>query len=419
MRKKKESSRIYFYKKLGPGLITGASDDDPSGIATYSQAGAQFGLITLWMALVTFPLMMAMQEMCARIGMVTSHGLTHNIKQHYPNPLLFFIVFLTAPAIILNIAADIASMGAVAHLVLPTVPASFFSIFFMTVLMIAIILLPYQKIVAVLKYFCLSLFFYLVIPFLCKPQWLSIFKNTFIPTIQFNKEFLSILVAILGTTISPYMFFWQATLGAEDRKKEGTMRTSGKRVQAMRYDVFLGMFVSNLVMYFIILTTGSILFQHGITHIETVEQAAKALEPLAGKFAYLFFALGVLGTGALAIPVLSGSLSYILSTLFNWKNGLDKQFYQAKGFYIIIIISMGLALFINFIGINPIKALLWTAILYGLTAPVMILLILHISNNKTIMNSFTNGKKSNILGGSTFFFMFFSALLFLYVRYFS
>lgn len=418
MKKKKDSAFINFYKKLGPGLITGASDDDPSGIATYSQAGAQFGLTTLWMALITFPLMVAMQEMCARIGMVTSHGLTHTIKQHYPKSLLLFIIFLTAPAIVLNIAADIASMGAVANLVLPAIPASIFSIFFMMILMIAIILLPYQKIVAVLKYFCLSLFFYLIIPFLSKPHWVSILKNTFIPTIQFNKEFLSILVAILGTTISPYMFFWQATLGAEDRKKERTRRTSGKQVQAMRYDVLLGMFVSNLVMYFIILTAGSILFPHGITPIETVEQAAKALEPLAGKFAYLLFALGVLGTGALAIPVLSGTLSYILSTLFNWKNGLNKQFYQAKGFYMIVIISMLLALLINFMGINPIKALLWTAILYGVTAPVIILLVLHISNNKTIMSSFTNGKKSNILGGSVFFFMFFSAISFLYVQFF-
>jgi len=359
-----------------------------------------------------------MQEMSARIGMVTSQGLTQTIKQHYPKPLLFFIVLLMVPAIFLNIAADIASMGAVSNLVFLTIPASIFSVFFTIVLMITIILLPYTKIVVVLKYFCLSLFFYLIIPFLSRPDWLNIVKNTLIPTIQFNKEFLSILVALLGTTISPYMFFWQATMAAEDKKKERITRINIKRLKEMRYDVLIGMFASNLVMYFIIMTTGTILFQHGITKIETVEQAAKALEPLAGKFAYLLFTLGILGTGALAIPVLSGSLSYILSTFFNLKCGLDKPFYQTKGFYIIIIVSMLLALLINFIGINPINALLWTAIFYGITAPVMILLVLHVSNNKTIMKNFTNGKTSNILGGSTFILMFFSAISFLYVQFF-
>jgi NRAMP (natural resistance-associated macrophage protein)-like metal ion transporter len=415
MQKKKAQESILNI--LGPGLITGASDDDPSGIATYSQAGAQFGVATLWMALITFPLMLAVQEMCARIGMVTTQGLTQNIKDNYSKPLLIIVVLLIVPAIILNIAADIASMGAVANLVVPLVPANVFAILFVVILMIGIIFLRYQQIVAVLKYCCLSLFLYFIIPFLVKQQWSSVLKSTVIPTIHLNKEYISIIVAILGTTISPYMFFWQATLGAENRAKNREVeRMSRKKLRWMRYDVMFGMLVSNLVMYFIILTTGTILFPHGITQIATVEQAAKALEPLAGEFSYFLFALGVLGTGFLAIPVLGGALSYVLSTVLNLKSGLDKHFYEAKGFYMIIIVSLLFALCINFLGINPIKALVWTAIFYGLTTPVMILFVLHIANNKSIMNTFTNSKTSNVLGWITFLFMFCAALAFFYVQ---
>lgn len=417
MNKKKDVSFLNFFKKLGPGLITGASDDDPSGIATYSQAGAQFGTSTLWTALITFPLMLSIQEMCARIGMVTSQGLSAIIKEHYSKSLLFFITFLTIPAILLNIVADIASMGAVAHLVVPMIPAWAFSILMMILLLIAMISLSYKKIVKGLKYLCLSLLMYLVIPFLYKQPWLSILKSTFIPKISFNKEYISILVAILGTTISPYMFFWQATLAAEN-KKINRKQINRKQLNQMLGDVSLGMFASNLVMYFIILTAGVILFKNGITHIETVEEAAKALEPLAGKFAYFFFALGILGTGALAIPVLVGTLSYILSTVFNLKMGLNKLFHQAQGFYVIIIVSMLLALLINFMGISPVRALIWTAILYGLTGPVMIFLILRIANNKKIMRSFTNGRLSNCLGWIVFTLMSLSAVAFLYFLFF-
>lgn len=406
-----------FYKKLGPGLITGASDDDPSGIATYSQAGAQFGLMTLWMAFFTFPLMAAIQEMSGRIGLVTGKGLTHILKQYYSKYLLYFIMLLTLPAIVLNIAADIASMGAVSHLIIPFIPVNLFCLFITILLTITIIYLSYEQMVRILKYMCLSLLFYLVIPFLTETQWLSVLRSTFIPSLHFDKEFIEIMVAILGTTISPYMFFWQATMAAEENKKR--KKNLNTAIQEERIDVMTGMFSSNIVMFFIILTTGTVLFSHGIHQINTVEEAAKALEPLAGPFAYSLFALGILGTGFLAIPVLCGCLSYILATPLKIKNGLNKKFHEAREFYFIIVTALLIALVIGYLGLSPIKALLWTAVLYGLTAPVLILLILCVANNKNIMKKHTNGWLSNCLGISAFILMTLSALLLLYYSFFN
>lgn len=419
VKKKERSSRIKrFLKILGPGLVTGASDDDPSGIATYSQAGAKFGFATLWTALITFPLMAAIQEMCARIGLVTKQGLTSNIRTNYPKAILYIMIVFTFPAVILNIGADLAGMGAVANLIIPGIPSYAFTIGFTILLMALIIYLPYKKISSILKYLCLSLFVYLLIPFLVKQDLREILRHTFIPTIKFDKEFISILVAILGTTISPYLFFWQAIMEAEDIKhKKKNLIVNKRMIQSMETDVKFGMFFSNLVMYFIILTTASVLFQNGIREITTVEQAAKALEPLAGSSSYLLFALGVIGTGLLAIPVLSGCLSYMLSETFNWKGNLDKKYYQAKPFYWVIIVSLLIGLAINFIGISPVKALLYTAILYGISSPVLIAVILHISNNKKVMKEYTNGKWSNILGVITLLFMTASALALLYFQF--
>jgi NRAMP (natural resistance-associated macrophage protein)-like metal ion transporter len=415
-KKKRSPSKIkLFLKILGPGLITGASDDDPSGIATYSQAGAKFGLATLWTALITFPLMAAIQEMCARIGIVTSQGLTTNIRNNYPRSILYLMILCTFPAVILNIGADIAGMGAVGNLIFPSIPSYFFTIAFTVILMTLIIFLPYKKISAILKYLCVFLLLYLVVPFLAEQDWGEIAKYTFIPSIKFNKDFISILVAILGTTISPYLFFWQATMEVEDIKhKKRRLIVDKKMIHKMDMDVDFGMFFSNLVMYFIILTTGTVLFKGGITEINSVEQAARALEPLAGKLSYLLFALGIIGTGLLAIPVLTGCLSYILSETFNWNGSLDKKYYEAQPFYWVIIISLLIGLAINYIGINPIQALLLTAILYGITSPVLIAVILHISNNKKIMGKFTNGKWSNILGAIALILMTASAALMIY-----
>ena len=413
----KTSSRLSrFWKILGPGLVTGASDDDPSGIATYSQAGAAYGLSTLWTALITFPLMASIQEMCARIGLVTSKGLAGTIKTNYSKPVLYLMLLFSFPAIVMNIGADIAGMGAVGNLLFPSIHATFFSIGFTIVLLVLIIYLPYQKIASILKYLCLVLLVYLIVPFLYKQDLAAVLKATFIPTIKLDKDFISILVAILGTTISPYLFFWQATMEVEDKKKMKRDLVVNKRIiNEMRKDVDFGMLFSNLVMFFIILTTGSVLFKGGIHKIDTVEQAAQALKPLAGRAAYLLFATGVIGTGLLAIPVLSGSLSYIVTESFGWKEGLDKKFQKAKAFYIIIAISLILGLSMNYIGISPIKALIYSAILYGLTAPVLIAIILHISNNKKIMGKNINGRISNILGFAALSLMTVAGIMLIYM----
>ena len=400
---------------MGPGVVTGASDDDPSGIATYSQAGAQFGLSTLWTALLTFPLMAAIQGMCARIGLVTSQGLTVTLKQYYSKPLLYIMLLFSFPAITLNIGADIQGMGAVAHMIFPAVPVFAFSIGFTAVLMFVIIKYPYQRIAKILKWLCLSVLLYIFVPFMVKQDWTAVIKHTFIPTIQFNKAFISMLVALLGTTISPYLFFWQATMEAEDIAHSTRTVIINKRVMGdMKADVNIGMLLSNVVMFFIILTAGSVLFPAGITQIDTVDQAAKALAPLTGKLTYFIFALGVLGTGLLAIPVLAGSQSYMLAETFGWEAGLDKKFPQAKAFYISIIVSLLVGLSLDFLGISPIKALLYTAISYGLTAPVLIAIVLHIGNNKKIMKEKTNSKISNVLGFITLVLMTVSAVAMIY-----
>ena len=406
-----------FWKVLGPGLVTGTSDDDPSGIATYSQAGAAYGLSTLWTALLTFPLMASVQEMCARIGLVTSQGLCGTLKAHYSKPVLYLMLLFSFPAIVMNIGADIAGMGAVGNLLFPSIRASYFSLAFTALLLVLIVYLPYRKIAAVLKYLCAALLVYLVVPFLYKQDAAAILKAAFIPTIKFDKDFIGILVAILGTTISPYLFFWQATMEVEGMKqKKDHLMVDKKIIHEMHEDVDFGMLFSNLVMFFIILTTGTVLFQAGIHRIDTVEQAAQALKPLAGNMAYLLFALGVIGTGLLAIPVLSGSLSYIITEAFGWKEGLDKKFHEARAFYIIIAISLILGLSLDHIGIPPIKALIYSAILYGLTAPVLIAIILHISNNKKIMGRHTNGRMSNILGIAAFVLMTAAAAILVYLQ---
>ena len=407
-----------FLKILGPGLITGASDDDPSGIATYSQVGAAYGLGLLWMAPFTFPMMAALQGMCARIGLVTSAGLTHTLRKHYPKVLLYLMLIFSVPAIILNIGADIAGMGAVTNLLFPSVPAFAFSFVFTVIMMVVIIAYPYQKIAGILKWFCLSILLYLIVPFIVKVNWKDVLIATFVPHIELNKDFIEMVVAILGTTISPYLFFWQATMEAEDKgHKEKQVMIDKRILRNMAADVNTGMFASNLVMLFIILTTGVVLHNAGIKDINTVEQAAKALEPLAGKFSYIFFALGVIGTGFLAIPVLAGSLSYMLAESFGWQEGLDKKFQEARPFYIVIILALVIGLLINILGISPMKALIYTAILYGVTSPVMIAVVLHIGNNKKIMNNFTNSRLSNILGMITFIVMTMAAIALIYFQF--
>ncbi|MBK6572552.1 MAG: divalent metal cation transporter [Saprospiraceae bacterium] len=415
--KNKSSRLLKFWKLLGPGLVTGASDDDPSGIATYSQAGAAYGLSTLWTAILAFPLMAAIQQMCARIGLVTSQGLTGTLKKHYPKPVLYLMVLFSFPAIVMNIGADIAGMGAVGNMLFPQIDATYFSVVFTLCLLGLIIYLPYGKIASTLKYLCIAMLVYFIVPFLYKQDFSQILKATFIPTIKFDKEFVAILVGILGTTISPYLFFWQASVEVEEMKtRKKHLVVNKKIIHDMKQDVDFGMTFSGLVMYFIILTTGTVLFQGGVHQIDTVEQAAMALKPLAGNMAYLLFAIGVIGTGLIAIPVLSGSLSYIFAETFGWEQGLDKKFHEAKAFYLIIALSLILGLSLNYIGISPIKALIYTAILYGLTAPVLIAIILHISNNKQIMGVYVNGRTTNILGFTALIIMTLAAGLLIYLQ---
>jgi NRAMP (natural resistance-associated macrophage protein)-like metal ion transporter len=402
-----------FWGIFGPGLVTGASDDDPSGIATYTQAGAAFGSQLLWSAIVTYPLMVSIQEMCARIGLVTNHGLTGTIKRYYSKYLLYLILIISFPSITLNIGADIAGMGAVGNMLIPSIPAFTFSLIFTALILYSVIFWSYHKIAVILKWLCISLVSYILIPFLIGVDWMHVLKDTVVPTFTLDKAYFMMLVGILGTTISPYLFFWQASMEVEERHEKKLM-VNKRIIDEMEADVKGGMLFTNVVFYFIILAAGTVLFNAGIHNINTVEEAARALRPLAGDQAYLLFALGVIGTGFLAIPVLGGALSYMMAETFGWSEGLDKKYYEAPGFYLTMAISLVIGLFIHFIGISPIQALIYTAVLYGVTAPVLIALILHICNNKKIMGKYTNNFWSNFFGVATFILMTVSSLFLLW-----
>lgn len=411
----KTRSKIDRIRKIiGPSIITGASDDDPSGIATYTQAGAGFGYQFLWTAILTYPFTVAIQEMCARIGVVTRKGLTGILKKHYPRWVMWLMIILSFPAIVLNISANLAGMGAVSNLLFPSVPSSTFAAFFCLILLFNLIRLSYRKIASILKFLCLVLLCYIIVPFISGQDWMVVLKATFVPSFRFSKESVSVLVGILGTTISPYLFFWQASMEVEEVKEKKIM-VDKQLIDDVRKDIRVGMFFTNLIFFFIILTAGTELFPKGITNIETVDQAALALKPLVGKSAYLLFAIGVIGTGLLSIPVLAGSLSYMMSEAFGWKEGLNRKFHQAKGFYAIMIFSMLLALGIDLIGLNPVKALIYTAILYGITAPVLIGIIMHVSNNKKLMHGYTNKRGTNILGILTLALMTGAAIILIFL----
>ena len=410
------SSFLRFIKRIGPGIITGASDDDPSGIATYSQAGAVAGMSLLWTALFTTPLMISIQEMCARIGLVTGKGLTGVLHKHYPKPLLYVLASLVVLANTLNIGADIAGMSAATYLIFP-LPLWILALFYSLLVIVLIVFTSYQTFASIMKWLVFSLFLYLVVPFLVQTPWLEALRSTVIPTIKMDRTFFTLLVAILGTTISPYLFFWQAALEVEDKKsrlKKMLQRwiVTKNELKVMRQDVTLGMVFSNIVMWFIILTTGITLFTHGITNITTAQQAAEALRPIAGDAAYAMFMLGIVGTGLLAIPVLAGSSSYVLSEAFGWDGGLNLSFHKAKKFYIVTVFSTLVGVAMTAFGVNPITALLYTAVIYGLISPPLIAVIMHIANNKKIMGTHTNSVLSNIFGSLTFVVMTLAGVLF-------
>ncbi len=389
----------WLWRILGPGLVTGASDDDPSGIATYSQAGARFGLQTLWSAWLTLPLMIAVLEMFSRLSLTTGRGLGENLRLYYPKSFLYVVIAITLPAIIFNIGADILGMGAVAHLLFPDIPRNVFACAFTLMLIVGIVFFSYEWIAAILKWLCLVLAVYFLVPFMVKQDWQAVAFATLVPQIEWSYDFFYILVAILGTTISPYLFFWQSAMSLEHKNHRTIMPHIDIEMHEMKVDINIGMLISNLVMFFIILTAGSVLYPNGITHIDTVEQAAEALRPLAGEWAGLLFALGVIGTGFLAIPVLAGSVSYLMSEAFGWDGSIGRNWHEAKRFYAVMVGAICLGLGLCFFDIKPMQSLIYTAVAYGLICPFMIAIVLHLCNKQDVMGDQVNGRLANVFGG--------------------
>jgi len=395
-----------YWKTLGPGLTTGASDDDPSGIATYSQTGAQYGNQLLWLSGFTFPLMAVVQEMCARIGLVTGRGLAGNIRIFFPKWVLYLCTLLLVAANIFNIGADLGAMAKAIQLLLPKLDFGALVLGLALVSLAFQIFTTYDKYAKYLKWLALILISYIFSALSIRDiNWTEVLRSAVIPTVQFSKDQAILICAILGTTISPYLFFWQTSqeveeeiLGGRTTIKLRREETSDSEIKNMRIDVWSGMFLSNLVMFFIIAACAATLFVHGKTNITTAADAAAALKPIAGEKAYLLFALGIIGTGMLAIPVLAGAASYALSESLGWKFGLYRKLKEANAFYGVIILATLIGVGLNFVGIDPIKALLYSAVGNGLVAPVILLMIVLLSSNKKVMGDRTNHPVTSILG---------------------
>ncbi len=400
-----------FVGSLGPGLIAGAADDDPSGIATYSIAGAQFGTSLLWTALLTWPLMAAVQQMCARIGMCSGYGLARALRRKFPTWIVATAALALLSANIINIGADLSGMADATEM-LTGVKSHLFVIVFGVGISAATVFLPYGRIASVLKWLALFLFAYIITAIIVHPDWLRVLKDTIVPGMPKGKEAWATLVAILGTTISPYLFFWQASQEVEEEKfigRHDTMTRMGaslSEIRTRKLDIGVGTFFSNIVMFFIIVTTASTLHAHGITNIETTKQAAEALRPLAGSGCFLLFTAGVIGTGLLAIPTLSGSAAYALAETFGWKQGLDEKLEKARAFYAVVLLSTAVGIGLDFANINPVKALYWTAIINGLLAPFLLVGILIVSADPIIMYNQCSSTLGRIVVGITAVAMF-------------
>ena len=400
-----------FLGSIGPGVITGAADDDPSGIATYSVAGAQLGTGLLWTALITWPLMAAVQIMCARIGMVTGRGLAASISQKFPRIVVNLCVGALLIANTINIGSDLAGMAEAAAM-LSGFNSHIYVIVFAIGISWATVKLRYYQIAATLKWLCLTLFAYVIAAFALHPHWRSVAHAALVPSWPHGKEAWGLLVAILGTTISPYLFFWQAAQEVEEEKASGRntiAKRRGATVVELRtriIDVGMGTFFSNLVMFFIILTTALTLHQHGLTKIETAGDAAQALRPLAGPFAATLFTVGILGVGFLAIPTLTGSAAYAFADSFKWRQGLDKPLRQARSFYTVILLSTAAAVAIDFARISPVKALYWTAVINGLLAPFLLVAILWVASDKKLMQNQPSSLLARLVVGFTTLVMF-------------
>jgi NRAMP (natural resistance-associated macrophage protein)-like metal ion transporter len=404
-----------FLQVLGPGLITGASDDDPSGIGTYATAGASLGFITLWTAILTYPMMAVVQFVCAKVGMVAGEGLAGVLRRHYPPWLLFPAVTALAVANTINAGADIGAVAAGLDLVFG-LPAVVMVVPVTVVIMALQIWGSYRLIARTFKWLTLGLLAYIGAGFLSNPPWGEVLRHTSVPTLRLDSEFLAVLVAILGTTISPYLFFWQASQEVEEEVSMGRTRLwqrRGATREELRYawlDVNVGMLFCNVVFYFIILTTAATLHIEGKRDIQSAADAAQALRPIAGDAAGLLFAAGLIGAGMLAVPVLTGSAAYALSEAFGWRYGLERKPDQARQFYAVIVIATLLGMALNFTAINPIDALFWTAVLNGFVAPPLLVLIMLIANNRKVMGDKTNHVLTNVLGGATTVVMFAAAI---------
>jgi len=394
-----------YWHSLGPGLTTGASDDDPSGIATYSQAGAKYGFQLLWLAPLTFPLMAIVQEMCARIGMVTGRGLAGNIRVHFNKKVLYVCTGLLFGANALNIGANLGAMAKAVQLLNPNLNFGVLVVAFAMLSLFLQIFTPYVRYARYLKWLALVLLSYVFSALMANLDWGTVLKSAVVPSISFDKDQLFMICAILGTTISPYLFFWQTSQEVEEQILQGKTTLHDRRtatstadVKSMRIDVWTGMFLSNLVMFFIIATCGALLHANGITDIQTTAQAAQALRPFAGDATYFLFSIGLIGTGLLAIPVLAGSSSYAIAESFRWKEGLYRNLRQAYAFYGVIIISMIVGLGLNFAGIDPIKALIYAAVANGLVAPIILFFIIRMSSDKKIMGRWVNKRWATTVG---------------------
>jgi NRAMP (natural resistance-associated macrophage protein)-like metal ion transporter len=400
----KPSVKTIFLQKLGPGLITGAADDDPSGIATYSQVGAMFGYSMMWLMLFSLPLMIAIQEVCARIGRVTGMGIAANMRKHYPASLMYAIVSLLCLANIFNLGADIGAMGAAAQLLFggPLLP---YVIAFTIISLLLQMYIPYTQYVKYLKWLTMALFAYVLTALVANVSWGNALHATLVPSLAFNANYFTALVAVLGTTISPYLFFWQASEEAEevrDNRKEHPLKwapwQAKKQFERIKVDTVVGMGFSNVVSLFIILTTAATLHAAGITNIQTSAQAAKALEPLAGRFAFALFTVGIVGTGLLAVPVLAGSAAYGVAEAFKWRASLENRPSEARQFYGVLAVATLVGLALNFVGMNPIRALFWSAVINGVVSVPLMVVTLLMAVNPRVMGKFTLPLRLRVLG---------------------
>ena len=404
----RNKTRLFFkkvFRLIGPGFITGSSDDDPSGIGTYSQTGALFGLRQLWTSIYSLPFMIVIQEMCGRIGLVTGTGITTVIKKHFGRKILYPFVILLLIANTINVGADLGAMASSAQMLFGL--SFMFWLIIMTILTVALIVfVPYRTYVKYLKFLCLTLLGYIATVIVVKQDWHAVLKSTLIPSITLNKDYMMNIVAVLGTTISPYLFFWQANEEVEDEQAARTGRSrirqkkvpNRKHIKLMRWDTVVGMTFSNVINFFVIDATAITLGAHGMHNIQTATDAAAALKPFAGNFAYILFALGIMGTGLLAVPVLAASAGYAISETFGWKASLSLKYFQAKGFYLVISIISLAGIVIQFFPIAPFKWLYYTAIINGVAAPPIMVLLLIICNKKTIMGNYTNPFAINTMG---------------------